>query len=162
MSKYFIFFAVLGAVLVIVGLANFFNPASLSSTIDGFNNEKQYPLSIEGTHIAVTVADTPAKRAAGLSSREFLPDNEGLLFIFGEPGKHLFWMKDMHFPIDVVWINERFMVVDVTENILPATFPEIFEPMEPVRFVLEVNAGWIAKNGIKRGMWIENLELLSY
>ena len=57
--------------------------------------------------IAVAIADTLEKRTQGLSGRESLSANEGLLFVFSTSGAYGIWMKDMRFPIDIIWISEK-------------------------------------------------------
>lgn len=103
------------------------------------------------------LAITPEERAQGLSGREVLPEGTGMLFIF-EGDQHLsFWMPDMNFPLDMVWIDSSCQVVDVTLNApvpLPgqsrADLPH-FSPQTPARFVLEINAGEFEAAGIRVG-----------
>lgn len=104
---------------------------------------------------AVDVADTPASREQGLSGRPRLADNEGMLFIFPESFVPAFWMKDMNFALDMIWIDGDRRVVDITEDALPESFPESFRPSEPVKYVLEINAHGAAENGIKIGDTVE-------
>jgi len=95
----------------------------------------------------VELAITPEERSQGLSGREVLPQGSGMLFVF-EGDQHLsFWMRDMNFPLDMVWIESSCHVVDVTRG---APIPEPgqslsdlprFSPSQAARFVLEVNAG---------------------
>ncbi len=101
----------------------------------------------------VEVAGNTVKRAQGLSGRLYLSGNEGMIFLFGAPGNHGFWMKDMKFPIDILWIRgER--IVGWEEEAQPARGLEelvIYYPPEPVDKVLEINAGLIRKYGLKIG-----------
>ncbi len=157
MSRSLIFLIVLTTAGVILIVASLLDPFTVSSFLKEFNNQKKYAITVGDVPILVEIANTDAKRMKGLSGRELLPPNEGLLFVFEKPENHSFWMRDMQFPIDIIWINEKFSVVGVIENISQASFPEIFEPSEPIKFVLEVNAGWAAKNGIKRGAIVKDL-----
>lgn len=77
----------------------------------------------------------------GLSGRSSLQRDQGMLFVFEKPGKYCFWMKDMNFPIDIIWINESKKVVTVKENVKPESYPDSFCPSESARYVIEVNAG---------------------
>lgn len=108
--------------------------------------------------IQVEIADTEAKRSQGLSGRKLLSENQGMLFVFPYTGIYPFWMKDMHFPLDFVWISQK-KVVDITENVpnpkTPTDQLPLYTPKEPVDMVLEVNAGFIKKNNIKIGDTIE-------
>jgi len=99
--------------------------------------------------ILVEIVDTPELRNQGLSGREFLEKSAGMLFVFFESDRYGFWMKDMRFPIDIIWFDDEFVVVDVKENLSPESYPEIFKPKEQARFVLEVNAGVVSQQNIK-------------
>lgn len=100
----------------------------------------------------VGLAVTREQRAKGLSGREYLADDEGLLFVFQNPGRHGFWMKDMNFAIDIIWVDEEKKVVDIRENANPESYPaETFYPSYPALYVLEINAGLVEKYGIKVG-----------
>lgn len=97
------------------------------------------------------VARTPSTRERGLSGTPSFDTDEGMLFIFPEPGAYAFWMKDMNFAIDIVWVSSNRRVIGVTENISPETYPETFGPTSEVQFVLEVPAGSAEKFGLKAG-----------
>lgn len=107
-------------------------------------------LKIDGVEILVEVADTPEKREKGLSGRDFLPENQGMLFVFERPDYWGFWMKEMKFPLDFIWIKDN-KVVEITENVKPQDFqpPKVLQPKTPVGKVLEVNGGFVEKYGIK-------------
>ena len=87
------------------------------------------------------IANTDAERTQGLSGRASLPAGTGLLFVFESPGKYGFWMKDMNFPIDIVWLGDGMLPVGIEKNVSPDSYPQVFYPPVPVRYVLEVNAG---------------------
>ena len=158
MSRSFVFLIITIITGVILSIATLFDASPTPSAFNDFNDHKKYTITIDKIPILVEVAHTPEQREKGLSGREFLPMDEGLLFIFNESKKYAFWMKNMHFPIDIIWINEKFLIVDIIENISPASFPEIFEPQKTARYVLEINAGWAAKNGIHFGMFVDGLQ----
>jgi hypothetical protein len=101
--------------------------------------------------LVVNVARTSEERAQGLSGIESLPDNEGLLFVFDSPGKYSFWMKDMNFPIDIVWIDEGMKVVHIENNISPDTYPTNFISSRDASYVLEVNSGVVERAGVSVG-----------
>lgn len=93
--------------------------------------------------LKVEMMDTDAKRAQGLSGRKSLPKDQGLLFLFPSKAQYAFWMKDMHFPIDMIWIDGD-TVVDITRNVPPPSpgtadylLPK-YQPKVPVDKVLEV------------------------
>lgn len=104
-----------------------------------------------GTKIDAEVVSTPEERTRGLSGRKSLAPNAGLLFVFDQPDRYNFWMKEMNFPIDIIWIGEDFSVVDITENALPESFPELFSPKDKALYVLEVNAYFARTHAISVG-----------
>lgn len=113
-----------------------------------------FNLKIDGLNLNVDLADTSEKRTIGLSGRKQMKDNQGMLFAFDSPGFYSFWMKDMNFPIDIIWISKNLKIVDLTENVEPSSFPQKFESKEMAQYVLEVNAGWVADHKIEKGMRI--------
>jgi lysozyme len=90
--------------------------------------------------IDVDVAATPEDRTRGLSRRAMLPMNHGMLFVFDESANHAFWMKDTFFPLDIIFLDDNFRVVDVVRNTKPmdTTFRYIDKLS---RYAIEVNAG---------------------
>lgn len=101
--------------------------------------------------IHVAIVDTPTSRTKGLSGREKLRENEGMLFIFEKVGTPGFWMKDMNFSIDIIWMNETFEIVDIDERVEPSTYPAVFKPQSPILYVLETSAGFVKAAGVKIG-----------
>ena len=105
-------------------------------------------IKVNDVIINIELADTQEKRSRGLSGRVTLPESNGMLFLFGKSGFYSFWMKDMQFPLDIIWIDKNYRIADITKNIPPDSFPQAFQPREPVQYVLEVNAGFAEKNNI--------------
>ncbi len=106
--------------------------------------------------IKVELALTKEDQAQGLSGRISLKENEGMLFVFDKPGEHNFWMKDMKFPIDIIWIDENFnMVIYIKKDARPGSYPETYGPssdsIENAKYVLEVPSGFAEKNNLKIG-----------
>lgn len=109
----------------------------------------QYPvrtLTVNNKTLFVWVANTVDRRTRGLSGSEYLPPGTGMLFVFDSPGIYGFWMFDMQYPIDIIWLDEQFNPVYRVDNISPETYPEIFTPPIPVRYVIETNPGEIPTN----------------
>jgi len=106
---------------------------------------------INNLSLTVEIADEPHEQVQGLSNRDSLDYNQGMLFIFTQPEKPGFWMKDMKFSIDIIWIDENSTITQITANVSPDTFPQTFLPASPIKYVLEVNAGWSKENNIKAG-----------
>ena len=86
-----------------------------------------------------------------------LKENEGMLFVFNHADKYSFWMKDMNFPIDIVWIGEDMHVVYIKKNALPTSYPETFTPNQDAKYVLEVISSFSEKNNLKVGDKVEFL-----
>ncbi|PIU42642.1 MAG: hypothetical protein CO034_01020 [Parcubacteria group bacterium CG_4_9_14_0_2_um_filter_35_11] len=109
-------------------------------------------IKINDIEILVEIADTPEKRAKGLSDRQSLPENQGMLFLFDKPDFHSFWMKDTLIPLDFIWIRDD-KVVGITQNIKPEGYqpPHVLTPEEKINAVLEVNAGFVKKSNLKVG-----------
>lgn len=101
--------------------------------------------------VTVEVADTLPERMQGLSGRATLPPGNGMLFIFDEADLHGIWMKDMNFPIDIIWFNTFGEVSHFEEHVSPDTYPDTFYPLSPSLYVLEVPAGFVNEKNIKLG-----------
>jgi uncharacterized membrane protein (UPF0127 family) len=117
-----------------------------------YNYSRQ--LQIGSQTLNVEIADTPAKQQQGLSGKKFMDDDQGMLFDFGSVQSPAFWMKDMSFNLDFVWIANGKVVgitPDVSHPNSPADPLPTYNPPLPVNQVLEVNAGWGKKNNIKTG-----------
>ena len=128
---------------------------SLASTTPASTSMKVIDLHAPKGVIHVEIADTDASREQGLSDRASLPTNHGMLFVFDTPGQYGFWMKDMHFSLDMVWINADKTLAGVTKNLLPSTYPSVFPPPNPIQYVLEINAGSADKFGLVSGAIVD-------
>jgi len=104
--------------------------------------------------LAVEIADNQKTRRQGLSGRAALTPDAGMLFVFEKPDAYTFWMQNMHFPLDVIWLRGG-RVVGLQADVLPPrtqdSRPQTFSPPEPVDSVLEVSAGFIAHHGVRIG-----------
>jgi len=108
-------------------------------------------IKINDKIIATTISDTPEKREKGLSGAIKLKENTGMLFVFEQPAMHSFWMKDMLFSLDIIWMDENGNVVYIQKDAKSESYPESFTPDKPAKYVLEVNAGFSEKNNLKVG-----------
>ncbi len=100
----------------------------------------------------VDIADNPISQARGLSGRESLAEDKGMLFLFSGSGQRSFWMQGMNFPLDIVWISGD-RIIGVSENLPPAGFGEVkvYRSPDSVDKVLEIGAGLSARHGFKIG-----------
>jgi len=106
---------------------------------------------IGSTTVDASVADSIPERIQGLSDTPFLPDNVVKLFVFGAAGTHSIWMKDMNYSLDIIWLDEDGVIVHIEPNVSPDTYPDSFASPVPAWYVVEANAGFVEKNGIKLG-----------
>ncbi len=110
-------------------------------------------VQINNVKIPVEIAKTPAEVRKGLSGRESLDAKNGMLFIFAQPDYYSFWMPNMNFPIDIIWIAQDTIVGihENVSNIFDPKNPKFYTPPKPVDKVLEINAGLAQKKNIKVG-----------
>jgi uncharacterized protein len=87
------------------------------------------------------VAEERPQQAQGLSGRNCLGKDRAMLFVYDRPGDYCFWMKDMRFPIDIVWLDEKKRITTIAANVNPDTYPHVFCPETPANYVVEVAAG---------------------
>ena len=100
-----------------------------------------------GMHlIDAQVAQSPEQRQIGLMLRKDMPQGEGMFFIFDRAEILGFWMPDMNFAIDIVWIGEDWKIVDISHDVTLQSYPKVFSPTVPALYVLEVPAGFARKN----------------
>lgn len=113
-------------------------------------------LNSNAPKVLVEIADTEAKRAKGLMFRTSLPENSGMFFIFPFSSKYAFWMANTKIPLDIIWLDEDFTIVDISKNTPPCTetgaiksLCTTYPPKAKARYVLEVNGGFCDKYLIK-------------
>jgi uncharacterized membrane protein (UPF0127 family) len=110
-------------------------------------------VQVDGHSIKTEVVGTEAARQKGLSGRPCIKDNQAMLFVFetNDTTNHCFWMKDMRFAIDMVWLDANKRVVYRVLDVQPNTYPHSFCPGLPTRYVLEVKAHTADKLGLAVG-----------
>lgn len=115
-------------------------------------------VTVAGKTLKVDLALTKAEQRQGLSGRKNLLENEGMLFVFEKAEKYSFWMKNMNFPIDIIWFTPSeggaegdLRVVYIKKNAKPESYPENFTPSAEAKYVLEVVSGFSDKNNLKEG-----------
>lgn len=132
----FFFLAVLGFIIS----SNFINFSSVPTA------------TIKNKTFKLLVARSEEDKQIGLSKHESLPEDSGMIFLFDKPSLYSFWMKDMKFAIDIIYIRGD-RIVTIYENQKPTKdgTPPILTPSEPADKVLEINAGLSKKYNIKKG-----------
>lgn len=103
------------------------------------------------SNIFVEVVDTKSELERGLSGKLALKDKQGMLFIFPKESVLPFWMKEMNFAIDIIWLDENMKVVHIVEGAMPENYPEIYKNIIPAKYVLEINSGASKDYGIEIG-----------
>jgi uncharacterized protein len=121
---------VLGAVALFVLIVWLSSSSTYSSTVE-----------LNGKIFHVEVADTKALTERGLSGKKFILNNQGMFFVFQKPDTYGFWMKDMHFPIDILWLDADYKIVHIEKYVHQGTYPKIFTPTVPALYVLEILEG---------------------
>lgn len=102
--------------------------------------------------IQAEIADNTAKRMRGLMFRESLGENEGMLFVFNKSAKYGFWMVNTTIPLDAIFFNSNFEVVDILAmDPCGLNSCKIYTTEENAMYVLEVNQGFAEKNSIEKG-----------
>ena len=139
-------------ILVFLCLLPFTAPAMAEST--GMN----FPVTTlkAGKHlIRAEVASTEAQREQGLMFRRELPKNNGMLFVFDRPARSCMWMKNTALPLSVAFIDANGTILNI-EKMEPFTLDSHCSKGR-IRYALEMNKNWFAKNGIKAGSKISGL-----
>lgn len=128
--------------------------------IIAFLTTMHYPSQIilKGKVYTVDVADTTYTMNKGYSGHPPISHNEGMIFVFPENDKHGFWMKDMLFSLDIIWMDENFVINHIEKDVKPDSYPKIFYPEKEARYVLEISAGEVNKLGVKIGDKVEFIE----
>lgn len=124
--------------------------------------QKQHPLAIEevqqssagsvgDTSLILEYAQTERQKRQGLSGRPGLSQGHGMLFVYREPGDYGIWMKDMRFPLDILWFDANKRLVDLHERATPDSYPQVFHSAIPAQYILEVPAGFVHAHDLALG-----------
>ena len=128
------------------------------------HNYLQADIAINDYRLEADIAGTSAQQQTGLAIKSVLKENQGMLFPFANEGVQAFWMKDMKFPIDILWIDKNNTIVYVQPNLPPCvngqTCP-IYQPSVKVIYVLEVVAGFAQKHHVIAGQTHVDMQLVT-
>lgn len=108
-----------------------------------------YRMQTESQTYTLDAALTTAEQEKGLGSRANMPANRGMIFIFDRNGERCFWMKDMRFPLDIIWAGADKRVTHIESNLSPNTYPKSY--CAAAQYVIELNARQAAIGGITKG-----------
>lgn len=143
-KKFICFFSVL---LFLVTLIFY-----IQSNVYSFRGNMIKKVELGGKIFRFEIVNSPNKMILGLSGRKKICIHCGMLFVFSENKNHSFWMKNMKFPLDIIWL-EKGVIKKIEKNI-PADSPHIFSPNTDSDIVLEVNGGTVERLNIKEGDFI--------
>jgi len=102
--------------------------------------------------LRIEYATTTTARELGLRGRMNVPDDYGMLFVFEKNGYYGFWMKDMLVPLDMFWLDDKGQVISIVADVATSSYPTVFYPVAPVRYVLETIAGFAREHQIDVGI----------
>lgn len=108
-------------------------------------------LLINQEKINLTVLDNDKTRIKGLSGADKLSENSAMFFVFDQIGDYGIWMKDMKFPIDIIWISDEYVINHIEKNISPDTYPKVFRSNIKSKYVMELNANFVDKYNLSVG-----------
>ncbi len=112
-------------------------------------HEYKESITVQENLIKVKRVRDDSTRTLGLSGACPLESGTGMLFEFETEGSYGFWMKDMEYALDMIWLDGDMKIVDTKVNVKPDTFPTVFYPQAPAKYVLELKAGSIDELGLK-------------
>lgn len=145
-------------VVVIIGGVFLFASRTPSSPASGFQEEgagsveqMQSAAEFGGVSLRIEYATTTEAREFGLGGRESIAPDEAMLFVFSEDDYWGFWMNDMLISLDIFWLDAQGQVVSIEENVAPETYPDVFYPEVPARYVLETATGFAREHNIEIG-----------
>jgi len=113
--------------------------------------EETIKIGFENVEIEAEVADTPEERAVGLMNRTFLEGDEGMLFVFPDEQERNFWMKNTFISLDMIFLDKNKKITAIIENATPCHASPCPLYSSEGMYVIEVNAGFVEKNGISAG-----------
>ena len=109
---------------------------------------------VKGHELTIELATTPETRSCGLSLRDSLPENRGMLFVYADPEILTFWMKNTHMPLSIAFIDAAGRIVSIQKmNPFPTT--TVYASPVPALYALEVNQGWFEESGVGVGDVLE-------
>jgi uncharacterized membrane protein (UPF0127 family) len=111
--------------------------------------QEDYLLRTENQTFALDAATSPIEQAQGLGGRASMPANSGMIFVFARDTRQCFWMKDMQFPLDIIWADSQKRVTHIATNLSPDTYPKTY--CAGGKYVFELHAHKAAVGGINAG-----------
>jgi uncharacterized membrane protein (UPF0127 family) len=119
------------------------------------NGAQIVTLRTGSTSYRLSVVTSTSEQEKGLGGRPSLPLDQGMLFSFSGSASRCFWMKDMEFPLDIIWLSSSKKVVYIQPDAQPSSYPGIFCPSLPAQYVIELNGGQTGLKHIRVGQTLE-------
>lgn len=129
-------------------------PSANTTVLAGY---KRINLTVNGVPLVADVAATSDQRSRGLAVRDSLAENESMLFYFPKANEYSFWMKDMKFPIDIIWLDTNRTVFHIEHSLEPCGPDEcpLYKPDGKAQYVLETVAGFAQKYNVTENTIVE-------
>ena len=133
----------------------------LNAIQDASPNDDRYlkaKVTVRGLELNADLAVTQEQMSKGLAVKDELKENESMLFVFGEPSRHSFWMKDMKFPIDIIWLDSDGKVVHIEKDLQPCLSVLVctnYSPNTDSQYVLETVSGFTQRHNVSVGTHID-------
>ena len=151
------FFLIVLILIATLGIGYYWikSPSKIAFTNNNIPNKFFVDYRVEEKYIGgekyfLYIADTPQKREKGLSLSPFLVNNAGMIFYFDSKDYYSFWMKNMQYPIDIIFLDDT-IIIDIFEKVQPESYPETFTAKKVANIVIELNAEDVKKNNLSIG-----------
>lgn len=160
MKTVLIIICVIAVLLIGLALVKYFPSAGFVALFPNspLNIKTEGTATVKNHTFKLLLAKTPQEQRQGLSDKDSLPEDTGMLFMFQTPDYYQFWMRHMKFPLDIIYINND-KIVTIFNNVKNPVYgtenPPILRPDAPADKVLEINAGLAKKYGMTVGDTIE-------
>lgn len=122
-------------------------------------------IKVDDIPLEVQIADTEPRRVRGLMFQDTLPIDQGMIFVFPEPGLYSLWMLNMQFPLDMIWFDQDGQVVHIETDVPPCktaleiTTCQSVVPENEALYVLEVTSGFVDRNNITKDSILEIISI---
>lgn len=113
------------------------------------SNAQNALLKLDNKLFTLEIAKTPSELERGLMNRTSIDKNAGMLFIFEDEYPRIFWMKDTYIPLDIIFLDSKFNVVNIYTNTKTNQTSEVYPSNFPVKYVVELNSGVVNEYNIK-------------
>ena len=128
--------------------------ASVAAVLNACSVQASGPTAeLKGKRFSIEIVNDDAARARGLMFRDSMPADHGMLFLFDDMRPRVFWMKNTHIPLDILYFDAEYKLVSVQQRVPPCRSDPCaqYPSTGPAQYVLELNAGSADKLGVRPG-----------